>query len=262
MNRKLDFFQIPLVMPTKKKKKPISNRTKILIAAGVLASGALIYIAIPKGGSPDQEKSASSFVSTAPKDFHGIPPEGTGGDPLLNKQKNRWSAPPEISIMTIAQIIDLPHDELSKQGAKDRIRWSSAATALAVTTESKGVQIEGYLAKVKESDTETANGRSEVYHDFHLWITESPDQNKNKSIIVEAIPYWKEYFPQWQLHTFQKIVTAHSKVRVTGWIFWDQEHGSEVGKSRGSLWEIHPFTKFEVFSGGQWQELTPSISLN
>lgn len=242
-----------------KKKKPISTRNRILIAIAITASGALLYVAIQKNESPTQAGKIAILASTAPKDFHGIPPEGVGGDPLLNKLKNRWSAPIEIKTMTISQIIDLPHGELSKQGAKDRIRWSSAAATEASTEESLGVQTEGYLAKVRESGSETANGRNDIYHDFHLWITESPGKNKNTGIIVEAIPFWKEHFSGWQLHAFEKLANANAKVRVTGWVFWDQEHGSEVGKSRGSLWEIHPVTKFEVFSGGQWQELSSPL---
>lgn len=244
-------------------KTTVNKRKRLLIAAAITASGALIYLVIPKGESPKKaEQNAASLIGTAPKDFHGIPPEGIGGDPLLNKQKNRWSAPAEVTTMTVSQIINLPHDELSKQGAKDRVRWSSAAAAQASESENKGVQVEGYLAKVRESDEETANGKNPLYHDFHLWITEFPAENKNKGIVVEAIPFWKEYYSGWQLHAFEKIALKNAKVRVTGWIFWDQEHGSEVGKSRGSIWEVHPITKFEVFEGGKWLELNAPTASN
>jgi len=35
----------------------------------------------------------------------------------------------------------------------------------------------------------------------------------------------------------------------------DPEHPDQVGKTRKTLWEIHPVLKIEVFSGGQWREL-------
>ncbi|MDP4229081.1 MAG: hypothetical protein Q8916_01600 [Bacteroidota bacterium] len=234
---------------------PSKSKT-LLIAAAIAISGALIYIAIPKGESPKQaEQNASSFSGIAPKDFHGIPPEGTGGDPDLNRKKNRWVAPIDVTPMTVSQVIGLPHDDLSLMGKESRSKWSEAARAQAAASESRGIQVVGYLAHAKESGAESCNGKNDIYHDFHIWITESPGENKNQGIIVEATPFWKEQFPAWRLSTFEKLASGQAQVRVTGWLLWDQEHGDEVGKSRGSLWEIHPFTKFEYFSGGKWVEL-------
>ena len=161
--------------------------------------------------------------------------------------------------MTVSAIIALPHDELSAVGRKDRNNWTSAATAQAAANENRGVQVTGYLAATRESGSESCNGKSDVYHDFHLWITESPGVDKRNGIVVEAIPFWKEQFPAWQLKTFEKLVSEHAKVRVSGWILWDEEHGDEVGKSRGSLWEVHPITKFEVLSGDTWKELSAPV---
>jgi hypothetical protein len=228
---------------------------KILFIASVIAiSGILIYIALPNGESLKNTEQ-SSVQGIAPSNFHGILPEGTGGDADLNRMKNRWAAPSVISPMTISQIIALPHDVLDYMEKKRRKNWSSEAASQALLYEQKGVQVEGYLARVKEEGPEACNGKSEVYHDFHIWITEAPGQNKNTGIVVEAIPFWKEQFPAWTYNTFDKLAFEHAKVRVTGWLMWDQEHGDEVGKSRGSLWEIHPVTKIEVYTGAGWREL-------
>jgi len=35
----------------------------------------------------------------------------------------------------------------------------------------------------------------------------------------------------------------------------DPEHRNMVGKYRGTIWEIHPITKIEVFKDGQWVDL-------
>jgi hypothetical protein len=228
---------------------------KLLIAATVALVLLLIYFAIPKNGAIRDSDKSSMIQVPAPKDFHGIAPEGTGGDADLNRMKNRWSAPVSFVPLTISEIISLPHDALSAMGKERRNRWSSQAIAEAGLQESKGVQVTGYIAKVKEEGPEACNGKSEIYHDFHIWITNESGQNKNSGIVVEAIPYWKEQFPSWQFIAFEKLAFEHTKVRVTGWLLWDQEHGDEVGKSRGSLWEVHPVTKFEYFSGEKWQEL-------
>ena len=44
-------------------------------------------------------------------------------------------------------------------------------------------------------------------------------------------------------------------VRISGWLFFDSEHGHDLGKRRTTLWEIHPITKIEVFKGGKWISL-------
>jgi len=234
----------------------MSKNNRILIIICLLIIVALIYIAIPKGRhGKEVERSAPSYNGTAPKDFHGIPPEGIGGDPELNKEKNRWAAPSEFSQLSVSQIISLPHDALDMMGKEKRSRWSSSAIDQAAANENRGIQVIGYLAHAKESGPEACNGHSDIYHDFHFWITEYPGEDKNKGIVIEAIPFWKEQFPSWRLEAFEKLASENAKVRVSGWLLWDEEHGDEVGKSRGSLWEVHPFTKFEVFSHGKWIEL-------
>ncbi len=227
---------------------------KILIGAALLVAIVIVfYLLLHQSSTKVIEP--SHYIGTAPNDFHGIPPEGIGGDPELNKEKNRWAASAVFIPLTISQIISLPHDALDLMGKERRSRWTSSAIDQAAINENRGVQLVGYLAHAKESGSEACNGKSDTYHDFHIWITEFPGQNKNKGIVVEATPFWKEQFPGWQLHTFEKLADQNAKVRVSGWILWDEEHGDEVGKSRGSLWEVHPFTKFEVFSGGKWVEL-------
>jgi hypothetical protein len=240
----------------------MSKNNKKIIVLGALIVLVLLYIALRKSNSPQHtERSSPQVTGVAPKDFHGIPPEGIGGDPELNRQKNRWAAPAKIDEMTISQIISLPHDALDMMAKDKRSRWNHDASEQAAKSEDHGVQVTGYLAQVREEGPEACNGKSDIYLDFHLWITESPYQNKNTGIVVEAIPFWKEQFPAWKFDMFEKLAFEHAKVRVTGWILWDQEHGDEVGKSRGSCWEVHPITKFEVYSGGRWQELGSEIAV-
>ena len=236
------------------------KKNRILIIGVVLIVIALIYFAIPKGRQEKEtERSAPLYKGTAPSDFHGIPPEGIGGDPELNKEKNRWAMPAAVTQVSVSQIISFPHDALDMMGKEKRSKWTSSASDQASANENRAVEVIGYLAHVKESGPEACNGHSDIYHDFHLWITESPGEDKNKGIVIEAIPFWKEQFPAWLLLTFEKLASQNAKVRVSGWVLWDEEHGDEVGKSRGSLWEVHPFTKFEVFSGGKWVELRAEV---
>jgi hypothetical protein len=35
----------------------------------------------------------------------------------------------------------------------------------------------------------------------------------------------------------------------------DPEHPEQLGKTRGTLWEIHPVMRIEVRRGGRWGDL-------
>jgi hypothetical protein len=49
-----------------------------------------------------------------------------------------------------------------------------------------------------------------------------------------------------------------ARVRISGWLFWDQRHPERLpsrqgsAATRGTLWEVHPVTGIEVFSAGRW----------
>ena len=185
--------------------------------------------------------------------FHGIPPQGIGGDSLLNIKKNRWSAPQSYTDIAITDIVNFPHDILTGDGSEERYNWSSSAFSQAAVSEAKSVRVTGYLINVREEGNESCNGYDSMYHDFHLWIADSSAKSESGSIIAEATPFWKEQFPGWLLTKFESL--KYTQVRVSGWIMWDEDHPEQLGSSRISLWEIHPMTKFEYFSNGSWQTL-------
>ncbi len=191
----------------------------------------------------------------APKDFHGIPPQGIGGDSLLNIEKNRWLSSQNFIDVNVSDIIGIQHDILSAIGSEDRYKWTPVAMNQAASGELRAVRLSGYILAVKEEGNESCNGNNDNYHDYHIWITDSIGKDKSKSIIVEATPFWKEQFSGWQLTKFEQLVSQHASFRVSGWIMWDEDHPEQIGRSRASLWEIHPVTKFEFLSGGNWQTL-------
>jgi len=52
------------------------------------------------------------------------------------------------------------------------------------------------------------------------------------------------------------VVPAALVVVIYRWTMLDPEHPEEIGKSRGTIWEIHPVMKVEVQQpGGGWNEL-------
>ncbi len=55
--------------------------------------------------------------------------------------------------------------------------------------------------------------------------------------------------PEVDRENFQRMMAAMqqgSRVRISAWILWGEEHGDQVGKSRGTLREIHPIHRIEV----------------
>ena len=45
-------------------------------------------------------------------------------------------------------------------------------------------------------------------------------------------------------------------VRISGWTMLDPEHPDQVGKTRGTIWEIHPVMRLDVMqAGGGWRAL-------
>lgn len=203
-------------------------------------------------------KTVTTVTATgaAPQVLGGYGPEGEGGDPDLNRMKNRNTAPTEVVEYSVEKIIGMPHDILDQEGKRRRTTWYPASRLQAEKYESQGARVTGYLIRAKESGPESCNGYSDSLRDYHLWLSSTPDGDRSRSMIVEVTPRWRSVHPEWRLSNFVKLSNQHAQVRVTGWILWDEEHASEVEKSRGTQWEVHPITKFEVFTNGGWRDLT------
>jgi hypothetical protein len=229
-----------------------------------------VFCACGKGGRPStgkaEAKSAISQPASAP--FDGCQPEGTGGDEQLNMLKNRNAEPPSYEPRGIADLLAIRPDALMKYVNHERSSWSDEALAEAQSMESKGVSIEGYFLIAKQSGPESCNCKREDLRDWHVWIgadsATSPADAKllrNRSVIVEPTPRWQAR-KGWHLRQVQALARQNARVRVSGWLLWDQEHPEEAPwekgerATRGTLWEIHPVTKIEVLTGGRWVELT------
>lgn len=179
------------------------------------------------------------------------PPEGDGGDPALNAAKNRLDHPATPVAMDVAQILALRMTSTRLP----RARWTGAQRAVVADADGRGVVVAGYLIGAKEEGPESANchGAEHSEHDFHMYLVASPSDPKAKAVVIEITP--RQHSTGWTLSAMQRIVRQRVEVRVTGWLLYDQEHGPDVGKSRGTLWEIHPVTGIEVMQGSKWVQV-------
>ncbi len=189
------------------------------------------------------------------EDFHGCPPEGVGGDPALNRFKNRVEVPGEFEPLRFQELRDLDVPEgVSK---KYRAAWPQAAREVVEAQEQRAVQVVGYLLKVKLEGQESPNCYSDDsrLRDFHIWLANSTDDDRADAVVVEVTPRIRAQHPSWSLTNLRRLVSQQSRARISGWLMLDPEHPDQVGRTRATLWEIHPVLKIEVWSGNTWREL-------
>jgi hypothetical protein len=186
--------------------------------------------------------------------FLGCPPEGDGGDPALNKLKNRVDEGNYASV-TFDALEQLPWPKTAER--RNRAEWSASDTAAIARYEGIPVSVEGYLADAKESGPESCNchGQDPQFRDWHIWLTKLAGEDRTQSIVVETTPRVRAKHPDWKLDLPHKIIKEQQRVRISGWVMFDPEHPDQVGKTRGTIWEIHPIMQIEVQQQGKWVTL-------
>jgi len=198
------------------------------------------------------------LVSLAPVAV-ACPPQGDGGDLALNRLKNRTTPPPSYHELTVTEFLkDYPRLHTPRHTN----RYSAQQAAAITPREQDGVELVGYLLAAKQSGPEATNCHSKTRRDYHVWIgavkpssLAEAKAERAQAVIVEPTPNTLSQHPSWRLHTLQQLAGQEAKVRISGWVMYDPEHPDQIGKTRGTLWEVHPVTKVEVWSGGRWREL-------
>lgn len=186
--------------------------------------------------------------------FRGCPPEGDGGDPVLNRLKNRvdygeWRT---VSLDSILKLTWPEHVE-----RRDRARWTAAETRAVSRAEGMPVSVEGYFVGVKQEGPESPNchGADSEFRDWHIWMAARPGKDRRQSVVVETTPVMRAQRSGWTLAAVRKLARDSTRVRVSGWLLLDPEHPDQIGKTRGTIWEIHPVLVIEAWRGGRWAPL-------
>jgi len=200
-------------------------------------------------GSPPRAASPNG-----PKSPVGCPPEGRGGDPDLNLQKNRVRAPANLRNVSFDQILNLNRIAVNKKG---RQAWTDAERQRIADVENGDrVAAVGYIFDATYSVPETCNCSyaDKPWLDFHIWLVrDKRNAEKSKSFVVEMTPRVRLQHPGWTLEKLRALIPrrAWTMVRVGGLMTFDSEHWNFVrdGK-RATVWEIHPVFQFWVCSTG------------
>lgn len=217
--------------------RPVIVHTSSGVSTPSAANGAFTASAKPTPVSPG---------------FEGCPPEGDGGDRPLNRLKNRvdsasWKPTPFETVLRLRWPSDVTR--------RPRAEWTASDSATVAKREGLPIAVEGYLVGAKQEGPEATNchGADRTFRDWHLWLAAAPGKDRSRAIVVEITPAVRSTHPEWSLSTLHKLARDSTPVRVSGWLLFDQEHPEQLGKTRGTLWEIHPVLRIDVRRGSGWE---------
>jgi hypothetical protein len=237
--------------------------------------------------NPDPQVCAQPDYTTGLFTCNGIdcPPEGAGARPILNRLKNRDILPVELQPLpfNVKDMVDwhrgevLPYvwEHRSQLIGPDRAAWPPEALSEVQEWECQPVMAEGVLIQrnIERAELCNCSTSSQPCVDFHMFVA-APEYLVDEfggddplcvsaycrglRLVVEVTPRTIAQHPEWTSALIQRLATARAYVRITGWRLWDPEHPSEVDRTRGSLWEIHPVHRIEVVAqDGTWVDLCP-----
>ena len=180
-------------------------------------------------------------------------PEGRGGDALLNRLKNREAVPLSSPPMTWGDLSQLPSQPFAAK--LPRVRWPGWWQKQVAAVEARAVTLEGFVMAARHEGKEAANCYDETLHDVHLMLAANLDDPRGQWLVAELTPRLRVNHPAWHMKRLRRLARDHRRVRLTGWLLYDQEHLAAAGQSRLSPWEIHPVTRIEIIrEDGKWIE--------
>ncbi len=171
------------------------------------------------------------------------PGGGTGQDQEQNQRKNRTDVADAWRLTTCGAIIALPTPDALP---KHRSAWSDEQLAAVAQFEGLPLQVVGFLAGVQMEGPESCNCNDGADPDYHLWLLDTPGNDRSHSVVVEATPRVRADH-RWDISRLCNLVQNGTQVRMSGWLMMDPEHHDQVGATRGTDWEIHPIMQIEIF---------------
>jgi hypothetical protein len=211
--------------------------------------------------------------------------EGSGRSPATierNHQKNRWIADLaglSIKSFDIAGLLKhVGEFDAATKGKRRKDLEPDQKRRLEIL-EAPLVSLTGYLVLAYAGPPETTNCSSTDFHDWHLEIFDEPSDHPPQPgdptpIIAEITPRTQNAIYRSGIRiqelaaffrrpdvTYESTGHAAQKVRVTGYLLWDDEHNDntkDVGATirsiarnryhnpwRATAWEVHPVIKIE-----------------
>ena len=199
-----------------------------------------------------------------------------------NRVKNRWLVNLSglaVESLDTASFLKKVREYDSRIQGKRRGDLTAAQREELDASENQIVSLTGWLVLAYPGPPETTNCGDATFHDWHLEIFEKPSDHAPQ--VGDATPIICEITPRteriiyrdgvriqslagfFRLQDARYRATGHAaqKVRLTGYLLWDDAHNSsaEVGSTiqrfgrnglhqpwRSTAWEIHPVMKIEM----------------
>ena len=156
--------------------------------------------------------------------------------------KNRIDTGKYVDV-PLGSVLALPWKGLPRR----RYKWTAAESRSVARDEEAAIRLTGYLISVKQEGPEATNCESTAaaWHDWHLWLVateaEAAARDKAHAIVIEITPRVRALHQQsWDIHQLAAWAHAGQRLQVSGWLLLDPDHPDQVGKSRGTIWEVHP----------------------
>ena len=187
--------------------------------------------------------------------FAGCPAHGSGGDPQVNALKNRSAAPASTIPITVAGMKQLPI--LPAATPTMRAKWPASSRATIEPHEGQGVVFTGYILQVARETGEPSNCGSTLPRDedVELFLAQRPGVTDGQQIILgEITPRWRAAYTSWRPVNLRGVAGGR-RIRITGWLLYDQESFGETHGGTATPWEIEPITNVEVLRNGSWVNL-------
>ena len=90
-------------------------------------------------------------------------------------------------------------------------------------------------------------------------VSEPGDPSPEKSLTAMVTPRVSQRYPQWTLKRFRELAEQKARVRISGWLVWEQFQTRQVGTIAGTLWRITPVLNIDVQQGKQWTSLSLTV---
>jgi hypothetical protein len=199
-----------------------------------------------------------------------------------NRLKNRW--PVNLSLFTVERLdtagfLKTVREYDARLQSQRRGELTAPQKDELDRYENQIVSLTGWLVFAYAGPPETTNCASPIFHDWHLEVFENPSDHAPRNgdptpIICEITPRTEQRIYRdgtriqslaefFRLQDVSYHATGHKacKVRVTGYLLWDDDHNgsADVGSTvqwfssngfhhpwRSTAWELHPIMKIEV----------------
>jgi hypothetical protein len=187
--------------------------------------------------------------------YKRCPPWGHGGDVEADLLRNRIDPATHPRVFTATQFLHLTWPGAVSRRAIPMARWSRSDRRKAFRYEGMAASLEGNLVAFDRlGPSEPTNCGGKAGYDWHFWIGTSYQAARKASIIAEATPRVRVREHGFDWKTFATLAGQAKKIRVTGWIFLDNDHHLD-DSDRATLWEIHPITRIDVWGKHGWSKV-------